>query len=261
MKPSSSYLLAIFAAFLLQPLFEAASAQESGPNRGVQYEPVAPDVKDGVPEKFGQATSQPDGADGTGNPVLGRERRPLYRLGKSDVLTIDFAFAPEFNQTVTVQPDGYITLKNAGHLVAEGLTSVELEQAIQVAYAKVLHEPQVTVGLKDFDKPYFIASGEVTHPGKYELRGNTTLVGALAIAGGFTQQSKHSQVVLFRRISPDLMETRVIDVKQMLKRHNLDEDVYLQPGDFVFVPRSLVSNIMRFTPATNLGMYSSSTRF
>jgi protein involved in polysaccharide export with SLBB domain len=81
------------------------------------------------------------------------------------------------------------------------------------------------------------------------------------MAGGFTQQSKHSQVVLFRRVSPDLVESHVIDVKQMLKRHNLDEDVYLQPGDYVFVPRSLVSNIMRFMPTTNLGMYSSPTRF
>jgi polysaccharide biosynthesis/export protein len=261
MKPSSSYLLAVFAAVLLQPVFEAANAQEPGPNRGVQYEPVAPDVKDSVPERFGPATSQPDGADGTGNPVLGRERRPLYRLGKSDVLAVSFAFAPEFNQTVTVQPDGYITLKDAGHLVAEGLTPEELEHAIQAAYAKTLHDPQVTVALKDFERPYFIASGEVAHPGKYELRGSTTMVAAVAIAGGFTQQSKHSQVVLFRRVSADLVETRVIDVKQLLKRHNLNEDVYLQPGDYVFVPRSMVSNIMRFLPATSLGMYSSSTRF
>src|SRR6266550_3710585 len=245
MKPSSSYLLAVFAVALLQGVFEAANAQESGPNRGVQYQPVTPDVKDGVPEKFGQAASQPDGADGTGNPVLGRERHPLYRLAKSDVIVVTFAFAPEFNQTVTVQPDGYITLKDAGHLLVEGSTSVELEQAIQLAYARILHEPQVTVALKDFDRPYFIASGEVTRPGKYELRGSTSLVAAVAIAGGFTQQSKHSQVVLFRRVSADVVESHVIDVRQMLKRHNLDEDMYLQPGDYVFVPRSLISNIMR----------------
>jgi len=199
LKPSSSYLLAVFAAVLLQPVFEAANVQEPGPNRGVQYQPVTPDVKDGAPEKVGQADSQPDGADGTGNPVLGRERHPLYRLAKSDVLVVTFAFAPEFNQTVTVQPDGYITLRDAGHLVAEGSTSVELERAIHSAYAKILHEPAVTVALKDFDRPYFIASGELTHPGKYELRGSTSLVAAVAIAGGFTQQSKHSQVVLFRR--------------------------------------------------------------
>jgi len=125
----------------------------------------------------------------------------------------------------------------------------------------VLHDPQVTVILKDFDRPYFIASGEVGRPGKYELRGSTTISGAVAIAGGFTQQSKHSQVVLFRRISPELVETRVLNVKQMLNRRNLTEDPYLQPGDYVFVPRSVISNIMRFMPATNLGMYSTAAKF
>jgi len=110
---------------------------------------VTPDVKESVPEKFGQATSQPDGADGKGNPGLGRERRPLYRLCKSDVLVVTFAFAPEFNQTVTVQPDGYITLRDVGRLVAKGLTAADLENVIQIAYGKILHEPQVTVALID----------------------------------------------------------------------------------------------------------------
>jgi polysaccharide export outer membrane protein len=193
--------------------------------------------------------------------VLGRERHPLYRLNKSDIVEISFAFAPEFNQTVTVQPDGYITLKDAGHLVAEGLTARELERAVEAAYSTSLHDPQVTVALKDFEHPYFIASGEVARPGKYELRASTTIAGAVAIAGGFTPQSKDSQVVLFRRVSPDLMEARVLNVKRMLNGRNLDEDVPLQPGDYVFVPRSAISKIMRFVPATSMGMYSSVPKF
>ena len=259
MQSSFLYLLTIFAAIFAQPVFEVAHAQQTGPNRGVQVKPVVPEMQ--VPEKFGPATSQPDGADGTGNPMLGRERHPLYRLAKSDSVDVSFAFAPEFNQTVTVQPDGFITLRDAGHLVAEGLTAPELENAITTAYAPTLHEPKVTVVLKDFERPYFIASGEVTHPGKYELRGPTTVSAAIAMAGGFTQQSKHSQVVLFRRVSPALLETRVLNVKQMLNRHNLNEDLCLQPGDYVFVPRSTVSKIMRFVPATSMGLYSSAARF
>ena len=259
MKHFSLCWLAVFAALSQGPVTEIAKAQEAGPNRGVQREPVSP-VASG-PEGVGAAASQPGRADGTGNPVLGRERRPLYRLSKSDVLEVSFAFASEYNQTVTVQPDGYITLKNAGHLLAEGSTAQELEAAIEGAYAKLLHEPLVTVNLKDFDRPYFIASGEVAHPGKYELRGKTTITAALAIAGGFTQQSKHSQVVLFRHVSPNLVETRVLNVKAMLKHRDLREDPYLQAGDYLFVPRSTVSNIMRFMPATNMGMYASSPKF
>jgi polysaccharide biosynthesis/export protein len=258
MKPSSFLHLAVFVVVMTQAVFEVANAQEPGPNRGVQSRPVNPGND---PEKLGHATSQPDGADGTGNPVLGRERRPLYRFAKSDILEISFAFAPEFNQTVTIQPDGFITLKEVGHLSAEGLTSPELEEAIAAAYRKTLHDPRVTVGLKDFERPYFIASGEVARPGKYELRGETTISEAVAIAGGFTQQSKHSQVVLFRRVSAELVETRVLNVKDMLKRRDLKEDPYLQAGDYVFVPRSAIANIMRFVPATSMGMYSTATKF
>ncbi len=259
MKPPSPVLLAVFVTVLLMNVFEVAGAQETGPNPGVQREPVSPAAS--VPEGIGAAASQPGRADGTGNPVLGRDRRPLYRFNKSDVVEISFAFASEFNQTATVQPDGYITLRDAGHLVAEGLTAEELEAAIAAAYGKLLHDPRITVGLKDFDRPYFIAAGEVGRPGKYELRGPISISAAVAIAGGFNEHAKHSQVVLFRHVNADLVEAHVLNVKEMLKHHNLDEDPLLQAGDYVFVPRSTISKIMRFMPATSMGMYSTSARF
>ena len=259
MKPSSFLvLLAIFFTVQQPPVVEVAAAQEPGANRGVQERPVSPGKN---PESIGPAISQPDGADGTGNPVLGRERRPLYRFEKSDILEVSFAFASEFNQSPVVQPDGYITLKEVGHLFAEGLTAPELERAIGMAYGSLLHEPEVTVVLKDFERPFFIAGGELVRPGKYELRGATSVSAAVAIAGGFTQQSKHSQVVLFRRVNATLVETRVLNVKEMLKRRDLNEDPRLQPGDYLFVPRNTISKIMRFMPATSLGMYSTASRF
>jgi polysaccharide export outer membrane protein len=160
-------------------------------------------------------------------------------LSKSDVLEVSFTFTPEFNQTVTVQPDGRIALRSTSAVTAEGKTAAELEESIRAAYAGILHEPEVTVTLKDFDKPFFIASGEVTHPGKYELRSQTTVAEAVAIAGGFNLQAKHSQVILFRRVSPELVEARVVDVKRILKEKDLNEDVTLQAGDFLVVPKSL----------------------
>jgi polysaccharide biosynthesis/export protein len=259
MKPSSLLvLLAVFFTVQRPPGIEVAEAQEPGANRGVQERPVSPGKN---PESIGPAISQPDGADGTGNPVLGRERRPLYRFQKSDVLEVSFAFASEFNQTPVVQPDGYITLREVGHIFAEEMTAPELERAIATAYGSLLHDPEVTVVLKDFERPFFIAGGEVAHPGKYELRGTTSISAAVAIAGGFTQQSKHSQVLLFRRINATLVETRVLNVKEMLKHRDLNEDPQLQPGDYLFVPRNTVSKIMRFMPATSLGMYSTAPRF
>ena len=92
----------------------------------------------------------------------------------------------------------------------------ELKEAVRRAYQGILHEPVITVSLKDFDKPSFIVAGQVGHPGKYELRSDTTLVEALAIAGDITTAAKHSQVVLFRHVSSEMVEARVFNVKQML---------------------------------------------
>ncbi|MGB7585814.1 MAG: polysaccharide biosynthesis/export family protein [Terriglobales bacterium] len=207
------------------------------------------------------ATSKSGRADGTSSPALTEARRPLYRLCKSDVLDISFTFSPEFNQTATVQPDGYLPLKGAQQIYAEGMTVPDLGAVIREAYMGVLHDPEVSVTLKDFDKPFFIAGGEVGHPGKYELRSDTTVVEAVAMAGGFTPRAKHSQVVLFRRVSNEIFESHLLNVKSMLKSRQLQEDMHLQSGDLLFVPQNLISKIRQFLPASNLSLYSTPGQF
>jgi polysaccharide biosynthesis/export protein len=201
------------------------------------------------------------GVGGTRSPALTGARRSLYRLRKSDVVEIDFTFSPQFDQTVTVQPDGFIALKGAELLYAENQTVPDLQKAVRLAYTGVLHDPEVTVALKDFDKPFFIAAGEVGHPGKYELRADTTVIEAVAIAGGFTPRSKHSQVVLFRRVSDQIVESHLLNAKSMLKSRTLGEDMHIEPGDLLFVPQNLISKIRQYLPASNLSMYASPTQF
>src|SRR6201987_4459409 len=203
--------------------------------------------------------AKPVRADGLGNPLLGGECRPLYRLRPSDVVEVTFMVAPEFNQTLTVQPDGYITLRDAGAVLAQGLTIPQLGEAVRKAYTGYLHDPEAAVALKDFERPYFVVGGEVGKPGKYELRSDTTVAEAVQIAGGFTSQSKHSQVVLFRRINDDLVEARLLNLKKMLKQNGLKEDAHLRPGDLVYVPQNVISKISRFLtkPAVSMSMNSS----
>jgi len=187
-------------------------------------------------------------------PSLQR-RNPRYQLCRGDILELDFPFTPEFNQTPTVQPDGYITLRGVGDLHVEGQTVPELTQALRTAYGKILRDPVITIALKDFDKPYFIVSGQVGKPGKYDLRGDTTVTEALAIAGGFTDYAKHSQVLLFRQASNDWVEVKKLNIKQMLQAQNLSEDLHLRPRDMLFVPKSAVSKIKPWIPYPSLGMY------
>lgn len=184
-----------------------------------------------------------------------KERVQRYEVRKGDSLEVQFAFSPEFNQTVWVQPDGYITLKSVGMIVAAGHTIPELTTSIERAYSGILNKPLVTIDLKDFEKPYFIVAGKVGRPGKYELRSDLTVTEGVAIAGDFTEASKHSQVILFRPGKNGMTEARLIDVKKMLKSHNLTEDIELRSGDLIFVPQNRISKIQRYLPTSSLGFY------
>jgi polysaccharide export outer membrane protein len=185
------------------------------------------------------------------------ERYPRYKLRSGDVFDISFELSPEFNQTVSVQPDGFITLRGVGDVHIAGQTVPELTQTLRGAYDKILHDPLISITLKDFEKPYFIADGQVGKPGKYELRGETTLTEAIAMAGGFQDSAKHSQVLLFRRVSDQWTSAQLFNIKKMHAEKNLKEDPLLHPGDMVFVPKNAISKIKPFLPTSSVGTFAS----
>ena len=185
------------------------------------------------------------------------KRNSRYRINPSDTLELTFKLTPEFNQTVTVQPDGHITLRDIGDLPAAGHTLPELTESIKTAYSKILHDPVISVDPKDFERPYYVVGGQVGKPGKFDWRGDVTLTQAIAIAGGFTDNAKHSQVLFFRRVSDQWTEAKIINVKKMLSSGNLEEDPELHPGDMLFVPKNALSKIKPFLPTSSVGAYVS----
>jgi polysaccharide export outer membrane protein len=207
-----------------------------------------------VPTATGASSSSVSAASTNAAPGL-QQRNPRYRLRKSDSFDVDFAFSPELNQTVAVQPDGYVTLKEVGSIFVEGQTVPELTETLKAAYAKTLHDPVITIVLKGFEKPYFIASGQVGKPGKYDLLSPLTVTEAVAIAGGFNGSAKHSQVVLFHPTPDGVFEAKLLNVKKLLASRNLSEDIYLQPGDMLYVPQSTISKISKYVPNTGMGAY------
>lgn len=182
------------------------------------------------------------------------ERYPRYLLRESDVLQITFRFTPEFDQTVTIQPDGFVHLLGVGDMYVTSKSVPELTEALRKVYGKFLHDPIIDVELKDFEKPYFIAGGELSRPGKYELRGNTTVAEAVAIAGGFTEKAKHSEVLVYHRAPGGWDHAKELNVKKMLASKDLTEDVQLRPGDLIYVPKNKLSKIREFIPSTGIGL-------
>jgi polysaccharide export outer membrane protein len=184
------------------------------------------------------------------------EKRNRYTLAPGDQMEVKFRLTPEFNQTVTVQPDGFIQLSIAGDVRVANLTVDDAEKAIASSSSKRLNNPEVAISLIQFQKPYFVVAGEVTHPGRFDMHEDTTALQAMMLAGGPTNDGNGTQIILFRRINGANAEVKVLDLNNIKKTKDLERDMELQSGDTLYVTRTRVAKIQQFTRiANNLGFY------
>ena len=175
------------------------------------------------------------------------ERNPRYRIGRSDILSVSFPLSPELNQTVTVQPDGFISLYDAGEIRVDGLTVPEIVVALKKAYSSTLNDPIINVDLVDFQKPLFTVTGQVGKPGQYDLRSDITVSQAIAVAGGLQPTAK-TQVFLYRAVDSNWAEVRELKLKDIQSGKNIDEDIHLRPGDMIFVPENKITKFRKYVP-------------
>jgi polysaccharide export outer membrane protein len=182
-------------------------------------------------------------------------QRPIYTLQIGDVITLDYRLTPEFNQTVTVQPDGCVNLEVVGNVKVAGLTLDQVHDEIVKVASNDLNHPELSVTLKEFQQPYVVVAGEVARPGKIEIRENTTALQAVMLAGGFTSSARDTQVILFRHINADTAEVRRLNLHDIKKDSQLERDIDLEPGDMLLVTRNKLENLSHFMKAANLGVY------
>lgn len=191
-----------------------------------------------------------------GPMLAGAQSEASYRLHAGDVVTVSYRLSPEFNADLTIQPDGYVTLPMIGPVRLASETISEATDAVKKAASARLKNPQVTVTLKDFERPYVTVSGYVIHPGKVEVRGPLTTLRAVALAGGFSEGANRSQVLLIRPISETMGETKVIDLARSLKDRNQKvTDSSLKPGDMIFIPSDKLTRVTRYIKLANAGLY------
>jgi polysaccharide export outer membrane protein len=188
-------------------------------------------------------------------PRLTTVTEERYRLQPGDVFEVQFRYSPEFNQTVTVQPDGYVSLEVGGDLKVAGLTIEQARAAILKKAAVRLQDPVATIVLKEFQKPYFVIAGEVSLPGRIEMRERVTALQAIMLAGGMKEGARSSQVVVFRRINTDTAEVKLLNLKNIHRTADLENDLTLQPGDMVYVPRDKISKIERFMKLASVAAF------
>lgn len=180
---------------------------------------------------------------------------PSYQLHPGDVIEVQYRLTPEFNQVVTLQPDGYITLSIAGAMRVGELTLEQAQQLIINKSSARLKDPEVTLLLKEFQKPYFVIAGEVGQPGRIELREKVTALQAILLAGGFKETAQAAQILLFRKINSDEAEIIVVDLKKLKRTDDLSHDVMLKSGDMLLVPANTITKVSRFIKLVNLGLF------
>jgi polysaccharide export outer membrane protein len=159
-----------------------------------------------------------------------------YIIGNSDVLAITVWKEPEISRSIPVRPDGKISLPLVGELQATGRTPLQLEQEISGKLKSYITNPDVTVIVQQINSEKFNVLGRVAKPGSYPLTTSTTVLDALATAGGFMDFAKQKGVYILRR-SPGGSQTRLnFNYKDVIKGKHLEQNVKLEPGDTVIVP-------------------------
>jgi polysaccharide biosynthesis/export protein len=178
-----------------------------------------------------------------------------YRLQQGDSFEVLYRYTAEYNQTVTVQPDGMVSLTLLGAVPVRGLTVEEARNRILHEAAKRFNNPDVSLALKDFVRPHFTVLGEVANPGRFELRGSLSTVDALALAGGLKVSARHNNILLIHRVNQTVGETTLIDYKALEKGRPGQELITLRDGDIIIVPQSKLSKVERYVKLGNLGVY------
>jgi len=198
----------------------------------------------------------PQAQEASAPPTLkNAEGDARYTLNPGDVVEVQYRYTPEYNQTVTIQPDGYVSLEIVGDVKIGGLTLAQVRTTIIKKASVRLNDPEVTLLLKEFQKPYFVVAGEVAQPGKFEMRENITALQAIILAGGFKDSAKSSQIILFRKINSEMAEVKVINLKKIKRTSDLEKDLALQAGDMLMVPQNTITKIERYVKLASLGTF------
>lgn len=177
---------------------------------------------------LGSAPAEPAAAQSRTRADAGAD----YELGPEDVIEVFVWKEPDLSTTVTVRPDGRITLPLAGELEAAGKTPATLQMEIVGELERYIDQPVVTVIVKEINSRQISVLGEVRRPGRYRITQRTTVLDAIALGGGFTEFAHRNDVLVLRKTKSGVRRMRV-NVKQMLR--NGSAPLYLEPGDTVYV--------------------------
>jgi len=158
-----------------------------------------------------------------------------YVIGCSDVLDISVWKEADLAKTQVVRSDGMISLPLLGDIKAEGLNVEGLRELLTKRYEVFVDAPEVTVVVTVANSSRFFVLGRVMKPGEYPLTKETSMVQAIAAAGGFAQWAKTGHITVIRKTADGQRQLRV-NYDAIAEGSDLGQNITLQPGDTIIVP-------------------------
>jgi polysaccharide export outer membrane protein len=161
---------------------------------------------------------------------------PEYVVGETDVLRINVWKEPEVSQpSITVRPDGMISLPLLGVVRVTGMTPTEIQQMLAAKLTRFMNKPQVTVSVLDIRSKQIYITGEVVRPGAYPLIAPTDILQMIVRAGGLTPFA-HRRSVRVLRVVDGKQQRYEVNYARLLRGEHMEQNIVLQPGDTVVVP-------------------------
>ena len=158
-----------------------------------------------------------------------------YVIGSGDVLEIFVWRNEQLSREVVVRPDGKISLPLIQDVQAEGLTVPWLKEEITRRFGEYLENPRVTVIVRQIGSYRVSVLGRVVRPGVYPITGNTTLVEAISMAGGFTEWANKGKITVITTEGGE--ETKLtVNYKKIASGKDPSQNIVLKRGDTIIVP-------------------------
>ena len=189
-------------------------------------------------------------AGGPGSRAFAQQPPREYVLNLGDGIDIAVFGESDLSRTVTIGPNGKITLPLVGEIQAAGLTVPQLTERLTEALKAYLRNPQVTVTVREYPRSYVYLVGQVGRTGQLEIQRGWTMLEVM-ISAGVTPRAALRRATLTRKSTGEVIP---IDLDRLLNRGDRSVNVSVEPGDVIMVP-ALQNKIMVLGAVASPGAY------
>jgi polysaccharide biosynthesis/export protein len=173
---------------------------------------------------------------GSGDAQTTKPHDAAYVIGASDMLSINVWKEPDVSRVIPVRSDGKISLPLVGEVQASGRTPLQLEQVITEKLKAYISDPEVTVMVQESKSQKFNILGMVAKPGSYPLVTATTVLDAIAEAGGFRDFAKKKSIYILRKDVLGQPQRLPFNYKDVISGKNPEQNVQIKADDTIVVP-------------------------